>query len=68
LDDGGVRVRVPVGSRIFSSSRRPDRLWGTPYRGYAFIIKAKAYIKTKKEYSILIQKIIFAVPAAVSSP
>jgi hypothetical protein len=34
-----VRVRVPVGSRIFSSPRRPDRLWGPPnllsngYRG-----------------------------------
>jgi hypothetical protein len=28
LDDQGVGVRVPVGSRIFSSPRRPDRLWG----------------------------------------
>jgi hypothetical protein len=28
LEDQGVRVRVPVGSRIFSSPRRPDRLWG----------------------------------------
>jgi hypothetical protein len=27
LDDRGVGVRVPVGSRIFSSLRRPDRLW-----------------------------------------
>jgi hypothetical protein len=26
LDDRGVEVRVPVGSRIFSSPRRPDRL------------------------------------------
>jgi hypothetical protein len=26
LNDGGVGVRVPVGSRIFSSPRRPDRL------------------------------------------
>jgi hypothetical protein len=39
LDDGGVGVRVRVGSRIFSSPRRPDRLWGPPsllsngYRG-----------------------------------
>jgi hypothetical protein len=39
LDDLGVRVRVPVGSRIFSSPNRPDRLWGPPnllsngYRG-----------------------------------
>jgi hypothetical protein len=38
LDDRGAGVRVPVGSRIFSS-RRPDRLWGPPnllsngYRG-----------------------------------
>jgi hypothetical protein len=30
LDDRGVGVRVPVGSRIFFSSRRPDRLWGPP--------------------------------------
>jgi hypothetical protein len=34
-----VRVRVPVGSRIFSSPHRPDRIWGPPslisneYRG-----------------------------------
>jgi hypothetical protein len=39
LDDGAVGVRVPVGSRIFSSPRRPDRLWDPPsllsngYRG-----------------------------------
>jgi hypothetical protein len=28
LDDLGVGVRVSVGSRIFSSPRRSDRLWG----------------------------------------
>jgi hypothetical protein len=28
LDDRDVGVRVPVGSRIFSPLRRPDRLWG----------------------------------------
>jgi hypothetical protein len=39
LDDRGVGVRVPVGSRIFSSPSRQDRLWGPPnlisngYRG-----------------------------------
>jgi hypothetical protein len=39
LDDGGVGVQVPVGSRMFSSPHRPDRLWGLPsllsngYRG-----------------------------------
>jgi hypothetical protein len=39
LGNRGVEVRVPVGSRIFSSPRRPDRLWGPPsllsngYRG-----------------------------------
>jgi hypothetical protein len=27
LDAGGVGVRDPVGSRIFSSPHRPDRLW-----------------------------------------
>jgi hypothetical protein len=38
LDDRGVGVRVPIGSRI-TSSRRPDRLWCPPsllsngYRG-----------------------------------
>jgi hypothetical protein len=30
LDDGGVGVRGSVGSRIFSSARRPDRFWGPP--------------------------------------
>jgi hypothetical protein len=30
LDDRGVGVRVPVGSRIFSSPRCLDRLWGPP--------------------------------------
>jgi hypothetical protein len=30
LDDRGVGDRVPVGSRIFSSPRRPDRLRGPP--------------------------------------
>jgi hypothetical protein len=39
LDDRGVGVRVPVGSRIFSTTLCPDRLWGPPnllsngYRG-----------------------------------
>jgi hypothetical protein len=28
LDDRGIGVQVPVGSRIFSSPRRPDQLWG----------------------------------------
>jgi hypothetical protein len=30
LDDAGVRVRVPVGSRILSSPRSSNRLWGPP--------------------------------------
>jgi hypothetical protein len=30
LDDRGVGVRVPVGSRMFSSPSRADRLWGPP--------------------------------------
>jgi hypothetical protein len=28
LDDSGVGARVPVGSRISFSLRRPDRFWG----------------------------------------
>jgi hypothetical protein len=28
LDDRGVGVRGPVGSRFFFSPRRPDRFWG----------------------------------------
>jgi hypothetical protein len=30
LDDRGVGVRVPVVSRILSSTLRPDRFWGPP--------------------------------------
>jgi hypothetical protein len=30
LDDLGVGVQVPVGSKIFSSPSRPDRFWGPP--------------------------------------
>jgi hypothetical protein len=30
LDDCGVGLRVPIGSRIFTSPYRPDRLWGSP--------------------------------------
>jgi hypothetical protein len=39
LEDRGVGVRAPVRSRMFSSTNRPDRLWGPPsllsngYRG-----------------------------------
>jgi hypothetical protein len=29
-DNRGVGVRIPVRSRIFSSRRHPDRLWGLP--------------------------------------
>jgi hypothetical protein len=28
LNDRGVRVRVSIGSRIFSSPQHPDQLWG----------------------------------------
>jgi hypothetical protein len=40
MEGGGVGVRVPVRSRIFSSPSCPDRLWGPPnllfngYRGF----------------------------------
>jgi hypothetical protein len=36
-DQGWAGVRVPVGSKIFTSPYRPDRLWGPPnllYNGY----------------------------------
>jgi hypothetical protein len=37
MDDRGIRVNVPVGSRILTSRSRPHRLWGTPsllFNGY----------------------------------
>jgi hypothetical protein len=37
LDDRGVGVRIPVGTRIFTYAYRPDRLWGPPsllFNGY----------------------------------
>jgi hypothetical protein len=46
LDEQGVGVRVPVGARIFSFPRRPDRLWAPPnllsngYRGQFLVGKA----------------------------
>jgi hypothetical protein len=30
LDNRGIGVRVPIGSRIFSSPHLPDWLWGPP--------------------------------------
>jgi hypothetical protein len=30
LVDRGIGVRIPVGSRTFSSLCRPDQLWGPP--------------------------------------
>jgi hypothetical protein len=30
LDDPGVEVRVPVGSRIFTSPHRPGVVWSPP--------------------------------------
>jgi hypothetical protein len=30
LDDRGIGIQVPAESRIFSSPRRPDRLWDPP--------------------------------------
>jgi hypothetical protein len=32
VDDRGIGVPVPVEARIFTSPRRPDRLWGGPPR------------------------------------
>jgi hypothetical protein len=37
LENRGVGVRVPVGSRIFTSLYRPDRLWGQPPIQWVFV-------------------------------
>jgi hypothetical protein len=50
LDNREVRVRVPVGSRIFTSLYRLDRLWGSPnllykwYRGFFPGVKASGAV------------------------
>jgi hypothetical protein len=42
LEDRGIGVRIPVGSRIFTFPYHPDRVWGPPnllyngYRGVSF--------------------------------
>jgi hypothetical protein len=41
LDDRGVGIRVPVGSSIFTSPYRPDRLWVHP-ASYAMDTGGKA--------------------------
>jgi hypothetical protein len=47
LDDQGVGVRVPVGSRVSPSPSRTDRLWGPPnllfneYGGFFLWVKAE---------------------------
>jgi hypothetical protein len=41
LEDRGVGVRVPVGSGVFSSPRRPDRLWGPPIQWLPGIISSE---------------------------
>jgi hypothetical protein len=43
LDGGGLGGRVPVGSRIFSSPSRPDRLWGT--RNFQWVTGALPGVK-----------------------
>jgi hypothetical protein len=46
LNDRGVGVRVPVGSKIFSSPRRPDRFWGPPNllsNGYRWLFPPASY-------------------------
>jgi hypothetical protein len=37
LDDRGVGIWIPVESIIFSSLRRPDRLWGLMGTGSSFL-------------------------------
>jgi hypothetical protein len=44
LDDRGIGVRVPVGSRIFSSLPRPDRLWSPsslPPKGFPGVKRSR---------------------------
>jgi hypothetical protein len=41
LKDQGVRVRVPIGARIFSFPSCPDWLWDSPnflYNGYRWLV------------------------------
>jgi hypothetical protein len=42
LDDQGVGVRVPVGSRIFSPPNRLDRFWGPPIPGVGNLLSWKS--------------------------
>jgi hypothetical protein len=42
LNNQEVEVRVPVGSRIFCSPRRPDRLWGPPNHSIQWVPGALA--------------------------
>jgi hypothetical protein len=49
LDDRGVGVRVPEGSKIFSSPRRPDRLWD---RGVTLTTHHKLLPRSRKCGSI----------------
>jgi hypothetical protein len=47
-DDRGVGVRVPVGSRIFCSPHRPDRLWTSPnflFNGYRGLFRRGGGVK-----------------------
>jgi hypothetical protein len=45
LDDRGVGVRVPVGSRIFTSRSRPNWLWGSTYYSMGTGDKAAGGVK-----------------------
>jgi hypothetical protein len=57
----GVEIRVPVGSRIFSFPRHPDRLWGpfnllsNEYRGLFFRVQSGRGVKLTTHLQLVLR-------------